>query len=162
MGIMDKVKFWKKDDDFDFDKDLGPPPGGDLGPGDPPPSDKGVNIPSLETADSDPLGGLGKKDDLGLPKTEYTDPSMAKLDSPTPGPSHPFQEGPKEPPITAAPPQPQAPQFDAMADKNMEVISAKLDMLRVTMEAINAKLDNLSRVAQRNEEHTTDNFRKSW
>jgi len=157
---MDKLKFWKKDDEFDFDKDLGPPPGEDLGAGELPPNDSGVNIPSLE-ASGDPLGGAGKKDDLGLPKTEYTDPSMASAEPETPGPSHPFQEGPRQAPITAAPQQ-QSFQHNEMADKNMEVISAKLDMLKVTLEAVNVKLDNLSRVAQTHEPQSTDNFRKSW
>jgi len=35
-------------------------------------------------------------------------------------------------------------------------------MLKVTLEAVNVKLDNLSRVAQTHEPQSTDNFRKSW
>tara|TARA_Y100000031_G_C8143173_1_gene348608 strand:- start:322 stop:801 length:480 start_codon:yes stop_codon:yes gene_type:complete len=159
MGILQKAMFWKKDDDFDFDKDLGSPnlsdPGEDLGGSKTADLGKGpdLNVPSLEgeSMPSQP------KDELGLPKTEYTDPAMAKMDQnslQTPM-SHPNQ-----PPITPSAPT-QSLSSEA-SDKHMEVISAKLDMLKISLEAVNTKLDNLTRVAEKGHD-STDRFRRdNW
>ncbi|MDP7115551.1 MAG: hypothetical protein QF632_01925 [Candidatus Woesearchaeota archaeon] len=171
---MDKLMFWKKGDDFDFDKDLGD----DLGPGASPPTpnlgsgpdNKELNIPSLEGSESGPPGS-SPKDDLALPGLEYSDPAMAKLDNPKIGPLEPMSNnpmtqatapGPSNPgppvsPVTTAPLQSAV---SEVSEKNMEVISAKLDMLKVSIESLNQKLDNLTRIAS--DHSDTDQFKKHW
>ena len=130
MGIFDKLAFWKKKEDFgDFDKDFG----ADLG---------------LEAGDMGPDLGLprqpGMGRDLGMPEDtgfgsmgrEYPQRSMQP-----PGQPLPMQQ-PFGAPIQPAQPS----EYDYSRDK-FEIVSAKLDSIRYTLESINQRLTNLERVA---------------
>ena len=125
MGIFDKLAFWKKKEDFgDFDKDFG----ADLGLG-------GMGDQTM---------GPGMGRDLGMPEDtgfgsmgrEYPQRSMQPPGQPVPM-QQPF----------GAPIQPAQPsEYDYSRDK-FEVVSAKLDSIRYTLESINQRLTNLERVA---------------
>ncbi len=143
MGFVDKLMFWKKEDDFDFDKDLGEFPPSPL-----PEEGKDLNLPSLEGS---PLPQRGRPGMDDFPKTEYSDPSMAHLED-TPRPLQQFQSQFTQSPRMAS---------SEMSEKNMEVVSAKLDMLKVIMEGISQKLDNLMRLA-RDEDDQTPKYKRHW
>lgn len=122
---MDKLKFWKKEEDeFELDKELGMPgeaprpgalPGEEYGLG-PTPGEPGA------------LGGgpLGvEKPELGLPQKQ-------------------------EPRITPA--LQQAPPVTG-ATREMEVLNLKLDSIRNTLETINIRLERIERLARGEEHH---------
>jgi hypothetical protein len=122
MSVFDKLAFWKKKEDFskDFGADFGKMPS-DFGPG----QDFG-NYPQ------DQRTGLDQNMNLGLPN----DAGFGSY-----GP--PGQQASMQQPF-GAPLQPQQPDFKS--DK-FEVVSAKLDSIRYTLESINQRLANLERIA---------------
>jgi len=68
---------------------------------------------------------------------------------------------PSPSPSFSAPPMqqvPQAPQMDMMMNKNMEIISSKLDMLQKYLESISQRLMNIERIAQQEQQQT----KKQW
>tara|TARA_Y100000310_G_scaffold337853_1_gene425986 strand:- start:3175 stop:3675 length:501 start_codon:yes stop_codon:yes gene_type:complete len=166
MGIMSKLAFWKKDDDFNFDE-----PSGDLPKSSPDMPDLGgdkelptePNMPSLESGDTPSLPGM-PKDDLALPKTNAPDPTMEKLQPPKAELANPYaeQQAPIHPQMQAPPPQPVAHESSELNEKNMEVISAKLDMLKVSIEGLNQKVDTLTRLATKDHSDTQHYTRKDW
>ena len=141
MGIFDKLAFWKKKDDLDLGKDFGADLG--LGPMDnsfgmgqdmglPPQQNYGRNT------------GLQSRN-LGMPGDTGFGGMGQDFRSPTsmqpPGRPVPMQQ-PFGTPIQ--PPQPT--ERDYAGDK-FEVVSAKLDSIRYTLESINQRLANLERIA---------------
>lgn len=146
MGVMDKLAFWKKKDDFDFGKDLG----GDLGLGDLG-SDLGKSPHHAATTPPDP--GLGpsthhpahqahglNSHDLGMPE----DTGLGGLGKTAPPSSNPV---PMQQPFGSPPIQPQQPTEKDYAKDKFELVSAKLDSIRYTLESINQRLTNLERMA---------------
>ena len=167
MGISDKLKFWQKEED-DF-SDLG-----DFGLGD----DMGsTNKPTGSPADDMFSQGHGDSggDPFGAPAQGMQQPA-APQQGPAPATPPPsgtdmfgaMGQGPQQPTPPAGPitppagpsqmPQPQpAPavygqsQDDYQKEtftKDVEIISAKLDSLRATLESINQRLANIERLAQ--------------
>ncbi len=133
MGILDKLAFWKKKDDLDLGKDfgadlgLGPEPGPAMGMPQQPAPGRDLGLPSRD---------LGMPEDLGFG-------AMGRQPAPTQPPGQPV---PMQQPF-GAPMQPPAPtERDYKSDK-FEVVSAKLDSIRYTLESINQRLTNIERVA---------------
>ena len=130
MGILDKVMFWKKKDEFSdiglgdkenlaFGDEFGAQPGT---PGAVP----GTNPPGLG---SDP--GLG------------------------PQPAAP--QAPSMPTFQPSTPQYQQPSYNPQQDleaKSLEVISSKLDALRASVDSLNQRLANLEAIARGDEDQS--------
>lgn len=121
MGLMDKVKFWKHEPDMNLDPSL------DLGP-DLTPMDQGFGP------------------NAGLPPQQY------------PSSPIPPQPDPVFAPDSMAPPridyerprvieQPQQLRQDSN-DKNLEIISMKLDNIKVAIESLSQRVANIERLAR--------------
>ena len=141
MGLLDKIKFWKKDDMDDF-SDLG-----DFGLGD----------------DKKAMEDLGKQDFGAPPEEQASQQAIPGAETPPPLPqpeatgAEPFPQPAVHPP--EARPQSFSQQYPSYQQplqpaplthdaKDIEIISAKLDALRATLESINQRLANLERIAQ--------------
>ncbi len=135
--MLDKLKFWKKDDEFsdlDLDKDLG------LGKD----RELGLDFPGQENqsarpkAFEEPLGGE--------PKPERSFDPSAQTEQPQP--QQYFQQQQQQPRYSQQPqsqPQ-QSPQYAQQnVGKELEIISAKIDALRASMEAINHRLNSIEK-----------------
>jgi len=136
MGILDKIMFWKKKDEFE-DIDLG---GKDkLAFGD----EFGAQ-PGAAPGAAPGAGALGSEMGPGMGQGQQPAP---------PGPSIPSITQPTyaPPPAPAPPPSYPSPQAD-LESKNLEVISSKLDALRVSIESLNQRLANLETLARGEEE----------
>src|SRR3989338_50875 len=162
MGLLGKLKFWKKEDDSLDDLGLG---GGDLGsaPGTDPFG--GANDPFASAGDNPfsdmpmNLPGQGMRSPQGMPPMR---PQMRpSMDSPNFGQpgfgSQKAQQQLEQPdfnrPFTMSAQQQQ--QGQAMANNNyalskdIELISSKLDSLRVSLDMINQRLSNIERMNER-------------
>lgn len=128
MGILDKVMFWKKHDDF---SDLG--------------LDKGFGKDNLAFGDDFGAGqqqGYGQQSPYPQPfpqQPQFTPPSFSQQSFQQPS----FQQ-----------PSYQSYGQQDMAAKNLEIISSKLDALRASIESLNQRLANLEALA-RGEEDTS-------
>lgn len=151
MGIMDKVMFWKKKDDF---SELGLGVEGDLG--------KELGLGGDVTG----LGGVGTGGSSGgggnanLPGFGDREQVFGGETPLTASPSAPFTPevsgGPAS--FPRAPPQmPAAPQFAPqqfssdsyyIVSKELEIISTKLDALRVGIDSVSHRLAALERIAR--------------
>jgi len=95
--------------------------------------------------------GFGKEtgfDNLGLPKEDYGFSKDFGQDAAAFQPSF----GQQQRPFQAQ--QPSYPQQQQMftVDKDMEIISSKLDALRASLESLNQRLANIERIARGEEE----------
>lgn len=115
MGLLDKLRFWKKEE----------PAGFELG-----------KYPALERAPVAEMPGMAVPPSEGL--TEM--PAMEEV---RPAPPAPF---PERPPAFAP--------TQALPDmaREMQVVNAKLDTLKVLLDNINAKIDRLEQRQQKEEE----------
>jgi hypothetical protein len=130
MGILDKVMFWKKNDDLG-DMDLGGKDnlafgdnfGGQPGatPGMP---DAGMN-PGMDQ-------GMGQQPPGMAPQQQPPPPSFSQYPQQFSQPSY-------------------APQPD-IESKNLEIISSKLDAIRASIDSLNQRLANLEAIARGEEE----------
>ena len=152
MGVFSKLAFWKKKDDFsdlglgkDFDlgKDDFGMKGGDMGMG------KGTDLGA----------GFGDSPDtLGMSDFDNKKSQDFSLDAQrTPGAG--MQQGFQQQAAQQQYPQPQyqyaqpnAMQQDTLTSKNIEILSYKIDTLRVSLESINQRLANIERIASGQEE----------
>jgi len=143
MGIFGKLAFWKKKDDFGLGKDLG----ADLGLS---PLGKGPAAPKGHDLGLPQHGAPGTGDNLGLPSQNLGMPedigfgSMGRTPAPTGPPGQPAQ---MQQPFAAAPMQPPQPTQKDYAKDKFEIVSAKLDSIRYTLESINQRLTSLERLA---------------
>jgi len=127
MGFLDKVKFWKKDEDeFELGNDLGLP--------------KDSKEPMALPGEGEQEFGLGPSP--GAPGALGDKPMGG-------GPEPQLGMPPREPRITPAI-QPQTPPMTGHRD--MEVINLKLDAIRTTLETMNIRLERIERIAK-GEEH---------
>tara|TARA_Y100000310_G_C20238641_1_gene603556 strand:+ start:101 stop:523 length:423 start_codon:yes stop_codon:yes gene_type:complete len=130
MGIMDKVKFWKKNDEFDFDKIAG--------------KEMNSGVPGLH----EDLG-LGQ-DQLGLDnkplEMNETSP-FADLDQKT---------NPRADPLTPAPPNenptPEKPKLNLSSTpgsgkRDLELINSKLDTIKALLASLDQRVANLEKAA---------------
>ena len=133
MGVFDKLAFWKKKDDFDLGKDFG----ADLGLGQP------GAAPDLGPSPYAPQrAGLDQNMNTGLPP----DTGFGSMGKPQTPIQPPGQPAPMQQPF-GAPMQPPKPTAHDHSNDKFEVVSAKLDSIRYTLESINQRLANLERVA---------------
>ena len=154
MGVFSKLAFWKKDEpaipkDMALGgPDLGMPGKDDFGelPGMP-----GMPEPGGMPKMGEGAGELGMPD-LDKPAAEHPSPadtfSAPRLEGmPTEeeGPLHPGYR-PPPPPGAAAPSN--AAERQAASGKDLEIISLKLDSLKITLEAINERLARLEKAAE--------------
>ena len=143
MGLLDKIKFWKKDELDDF-SDLG-----DFGMGDdkkdiakpeptgvPEASDLGETTPKTSAKETPVTPSFEENVPEGLPRPRSFEespsmPSTAEKPSQYPSYQQPLQHAPL-----------------TQDSKDLELISAKLDAMRATLESMNQRLANLERIAQ--------------
>ena len=130
MGVFSKLAFWKKKDDFDLGKDFG----ADLGLG---PMDNNFGMDNgMPQQNNMGLGqnmNLGMQEDIGFGNSGRNNRSAQP-----PGQPVPIQQ-----PFGGIQQQQMA---DSSRDK-FEVVSAKLDSIRYTLESINQRIANLERIA---------------
>ena len=122
MGFFRKLAFWKKDD-LDFGMD--DPFKTSLGANDPLGKDIGATQPGSDPLGSmkqDPIGGMNAPS-FGAPPSSPT--GYSSFSQPVP------QQG---------------------ASPEIEVISAKLDAIKATMDSINQRLTNIERIANAEQE----------
>ena len=131
MGFMDKLMFWKKKDEF---ADLGLK-GTDLGLG----QDLGLG------PDTGFDEGIGRRD-AGFGQ-EFQRPMQPQFQQPSP---YSYQQ----------PVMPQQPAFQERSNREMEVVSSKLDVLKAKLDSIDQRLANLERMAQGEQESYRK--RNSW
>ena len=118
MGILGKIMFWKKKDEF-----------------------SGVGLGDKENlAFGDNFGNqnLGLGQDIG-----QTPPQIPGFSSQPQQPSSPSSP----PPQFQSQPRFESPQQD-MNSKNLEVISSKLDALRASIDSLSQRLANLEAIAR--------------
>lgn len=129
MRFFSKLAFWKKKDEF-----------GSIGLGDKP---KGLGS-DLAAPDLG-LGSGGLEGGFGAP----TQPTPAPPTQPSyPQPQQPSFQAQFQPPAQQQQPQ------GFTAEKDLEVISSKLDALRAALDSINQRLANLEAIARGEEEQS--------
>ncbi|MBT3836638.1 hypothetical protein HOD05_00260 [Candidatus Woesearchaeota archaeon] len=130
MGALNKLMFWKKDDDFDFDSALNK----EMTPSDIPPMDN-LGLDSQPT-------GLEEKSPFDHPaQPTATRPFQQQAASPYAAPQQPQQAFP-------SPGQPlQRPGFQQPPPQNNDLISSKLDTIKAQLSSIEQRLVNLERAA---------------
>ncbi len=139
MGIFSKLAFWKKKDDLGLGKDFGADLG--LGPMDTyPEAGMGQEQGFPPQYGAQRNMGLDQNMNLGMPE-DIGFGSMGQSQMQPPGRSSPMRQ-----PFGAPIQPPQPTERDYQNDK-FEVVSAKLDSIRYTLESINQRLANLERVA---------------
>ncbi len=145
MGFLDKLAFWKKDslDDFgggDFGMDPGKGLGGDLGMQ----QGLGQDLSQPPSMGSDPLGlppsqGMPDPSNFrGVQDSQARDQMNMSL-------GQQMRQAP--PGFSSAPPS--TPQFQEVtpgsSSHELEIIAAKLDAIKATMDALNQRMANLER-----------------
>jgi len=126
MGMLDKLKFWEKkdDDEFEMKPDLGGPMPGESAPG------------------ALPGEGYGLGPEPGRPGAMASDlPQQQGLEN---------LSGFPEPRVTPA----HEPRAQVNPAKEMEVINLKLDSIRSSLENINIRLERIEKLA-RGDSHET-------
>ena len=141
MGIFDKLNPFKKKDNFDLGKDFGADLG--LGPMD---NNFGMDMGMPKQQGMGRNNGLNQNMNLGMPD----DMGFGSSGNSMP----PGQPAPMQQPFGGIPQQQQM--ADNSRDK-FEVISAKLDSIRYTLESINQRIANLERIAYGDQDN-----RKRW
>jgi len=136
MGILDKVMFWKKKDEFS-DVGLGGKDnlafGDDFGQG---------GFPGQNAAPGTGLGSDVGGKSFGSYSQQYPQPQ-----------GFPQQQSFSQQPSFSQPyPQPGFNPQQEMESKNLEIISSKLDALRASIESLNQRLANLEAIARGDEE----------
>ena len=133
MAFFDKLAFWKKkDDDFGL---------GDLPPL---PDDTSLGLPDL-----------GSENMPGYPSEQNHSYQQPVQERPVPrAPITPQQY------YEVSPPQSQQQQQYPPQNREMEVVSAKLDSIRVTLDSINQRIANIERIAYKEEEQPK--IRRQW
>jgi len=133
MGMIDKLMFWKKEPKLDLDTHL------DMGP-DPAPAPN-FGMPQEQGYDQN-LGMPSSGIDSGFQPQNYHQPY-----NPVSGPSAPSSGAFDQPRVVHDPIQsPQAMQSDSH-EKNLEIISMKLDNIKAAIENMNQRLINIERLA---------------
>jgi len=141
MGILDKLTFWKKKEDFDL-RGFGDMPGEKGGPEKIP----GMEQPSVFEKELSAEAG-------GFPEEPSTFPRTIPSEVPE-EPAGPAFEMPPGGPQTAAAPPSRGYMPQPSQTRDIELISAKLDAIRAMLENINQRLANLERIAKESEHET--------
>lgn len=143
MGILDKVMFWKKKDEFS-----------DIGLGDKDNLAFGNEFGQPAPGTNPP--GLGANPGLDQNQGLGQDPGMQPGLGQQPPQSMPQ---PSMPSFSAPPPQQSYDPVKDMTSKNLEIISSKLDAIRASLDNLNQRLGNLEAIARGDEE---DSRRKRY
>lgn len=138
MSLMEKAMFWKKDDFSDLkldDSSLG----ADLGL----PPDTTGQASSLTPAMSEPGHDLSTPSMPGTPHMEtHSQPSLSQ-----PGFSQPSIQQPSYPDHGNGHDAAMSSHEAYLINKNIEIISSKLDAIRASMDSMNMRINNIERVA---------------
>ncbi len=134
MGILDKLMFWKKKDEFS-----------DIGLGDKPSSKVDLGLGLEYGTNNEPPQSLG----LEPPAMQQPYPQMQP----------PSQQMPPSFGNTPNLNQPQMQSQDYAMSKNLEVVSSKLDALRAALDSINQRLANLEAIARGEEDNR---YKRRW
>jgi hypothetical protein len=170
MGLIDKLKFWGKDEDEDFGdfsdfgefgKDSALPPLGkqdetaglggtnSLGPmGSSPGAEAPSTLPPLSTPETFSSPSQSQSISQSIPQSfqqrqQMTQQSQEQIQ---PGQSSLGMDRFRSAPLQAA--APPVPEMGAGIAKDLEIISAKLDTIRATLESVNHRLEALERIAK--------------
>jgi len=139
MGILDKLAFWKKKEEFDLGE-LRPVPG-----------EEKLGIPGIEKP-AIPGEAPFEKELPPEPGAFPEEPSAFPKPTPPPEipeePTAPALGGPPGGPPTA-PPRGYMP--PPTTSRDVELLSAKLDTIKATLESINQRLANIERLARTSE-----------
>ena len=135
MGILDKIMFWKKDDEF---KDVGLGDKDNLAFGDN--FGAGLQTPNTLGSQFGSQQGFGQGSYGQEPNQGYNRYPQSPAFS-NPQPSMP-SFGPQFPQPRYENPR------DDINSKNLEIISSKLDALRASIESLNQRLANLEAIAR--------------
>jgi hypothetical protein len=157
MGLLDKAKFWKKgEEDLGDLSDLGDFGMGDTHAGEPLP-DAGAGgmggpgqLPSLDSGPEDMPGGPIHKEEVHPTQASMDMSDQLGLKPAEPSPTataHPptMQAAPMGPP--PAQPMPGAGHDIGDLAKDIEIIHAKLDAIKSSLDSINQRLATLERMA---------------
>jgi len=143
MGVLDKVMFWKKEPKLDIDTNL------DFNSASAGPN---LGMPSSPNLGLPPTGpSMGIDSNPGLTQQQMHDPFLD-------GGAQPSFQTPQTQPAFGAPEQPKIisestqgfPQqnlHQESYDKSLEIVSMKLDNLKVVLENMNQRLMNIERIA---------------
>tara|TARA_Y100000310_G_scaffold329251_1_gene398710 strand:- start:1905 stop:2288 length:384 start_codon:yes stop_codon:yes gene_type:complete len=113
MGVFDKLAFWKKSDDLNFD-----------------------SLAKEDLALGMGKGGAPVQDNLGLSENSPFGDKATGLDAPT---TNPFPTQPQTPkPITPAAPSPNMGEV-----RDLELISSKLDTVKAILTSMDQRIANL-------------------
>jgi hypothetical protein len=154
MGILGKLAFWKKSEP-DFGKDLASGFGPDTGLG-----GLDTGMPKHEE--------FGAERELGLPPARGMPDMSAYRGVGEPAEragmeqtiGRQFNQQPPEVPTgfgQMAPAQPQQPMQQPAQSHDIEVITAKLDAIKATIDAVNQRLANLERMQHAQQEEAKKN-----
>lgn len=131
MAILDKLFFWRKKEE--------------PSPAEKPPE---LGLPGEEELGLKPPGGLEEEPTVAGIAPPGAPPMPHEAPGHMPRPAHEPPEIPTPSPTTAppgfAPPQPMAPPIS----KDIELISAKLDALKASLDTLNQRLANIERIAR--------------
>ncbi len=135
MGVFDKLKFWKKEEPF---------PSMDMG--------KGTELGMGQWGTNDQTAGLGGTESLGpFPSaSETTMPGMTITGKGYEGGGAGLRPSPLEEREGYARPRPmQIPTGPDMMSKDIEIVSAKLDSIRSSIESLSMRMSTLEQDLQR-------------
>lgn len=165
MTFLDKLMFWKKNDDFGADLGLGKDGGlggNDFSQG------MGNNFNdfggNFGQNNADMGQGFGQSqndlatgfpgDNFGMGSSPGSNPASSGFGAPRQGmPQAQQSYAPSVHPMypsygsQGAPIMPQQPSHQDMVGKDIEIVSSKIDALRATLESINQRLANIERIA---------------
>ena len=132
MALLDKLAFWRKKDEFDLG-DLGPMPGEKQMPG--------MDTSAFEKELSSEPGGFPGEEPSAFPRTTPSD-----IPEEPAGPAFGAPPGP----LTRQS-APQRPMQMYGQNRDIELLSAKLDAIRAMLENINQRLEKIERLARSSE-----------
>jgi len=154
MGLLDKVKFWKKKDEFGELPDFGGMGSGmpkspddnfgNIGLGDQGPPGLGQEMPAI---DNTGLPELGKPPAGTPPQPQASFGAQPSFGTQMPPPdvtARPFAAAPPSMPPVHVDEHPPA---DTKLTRDVEIVSYKLDTLKSAIDSINQRLANIERLA---------------
>lgn len=141
MGLLDKIPFFKKKDDFS-DMGLGDKPDGFT---------SGYNSQDMPNFDN---SNYGQQDNMGLPQQQQQQPQgfspqQQNFQAPSAPEAPSFQSPGNIPSFSQQSSEQGYPHHaNTVVDKELEIISSKLDALRATLESMNQRIANLEAIAR--------------
>jgi len=159
MGFFDKIFHKEKKSDMDVGMGSSSPFGGDMGS-----LGSSQGFPDAWNSQSGGMDSIGGSSFGTQPMasqqpfnpTGQSSPSFGQPAQPSFGTQQSFSQSSFSSPSYAQPSYPQQPSYgndaDYMHSKNLEVISSKIDALRAAIDSMNARLQNIERIAGQEED----------